>query len=328
MKVKKEYVILVLVIVALVFYLTLQSANHEPGELPQPARVESADIDRMVVSGQPDGSVELVKKDEKWFIQPQAYPADTVKVKNMANAAAQLTLTALVSESGSYERYGLAEGKRITVDAFRGSDAVRRFHIGEPAPTFQHTFVLIDGDPNVYHARGQLKRTFEHTIADLRDKTILDLSRESIATMTLSKGDRTIELTKKEIAPPADETQEDKAETPSPPPSPKVEWHDAHGQVVAKEEVDALLNGIARLNCDGYLDDTVKDGLGAPRWQITLKDDQGEYAVQVFAPENDTADKIPAASSATPYPFVLNKSRVENFEKSIDKLMGIEEAGK
>ena len=323
MKVKKEYVILILVIVALVFYLTMKSANHNESELPQPAQVDSAKINRIMVSEKSYGTVELVKKDEKWFIEPKGYPADSIKVKNMANAIADLTLTALVSESGSYERYGLAEDKKIAVQAFDGSNAVRTLDIGETAPTSQHTFVLLAGDPNVYHARGQLKRTFEHTIDDLRDKTVFDLSRESVGEIGLQKGDRSIHLIKKEIAKPAEEAQGNQKEKPAQ--APKIEWHDAQGQSVETSAVDRLLGSMARLNCDGYLEDTAKENLKDPQWAVTLKDDQNEYTISVYAPENKDADKIPATASANPYPFVLNKSRVESLEKSIDKLLGIEE---
>ena len=325
MKVKKEYIILILVIVALIFYLTMQSTNDSEGELPQLAEVNNAEINRIVISKKSGETVTLEKKDEKWFVEPQDYPADSVKVKNMANAIADLTITALVSESGSYQRYGLGEDKRIKVEAFIGDKAVRTLNIGEAAPTHQHTFVLLKDDANVYHARGQLKRTFEHTIDDLRDKTVFDLSRERIGEIALRKGDRTVQLTKKEIAPEATEAKEEKSETAAPPPKPKTEWRNAEDQTADKTTIDRLLGSISRLNCDGYLEDSAKEGLKEPTWTITLRDDQGEHALSAYKPGNPEAESIPATATTNPYPFVLNKGRVESLEKSIDKLLGIEE---
>ncbi len=325
MKVKKEYIILILVIMALIFYLTMTSTNDHDGELPQPAKVDNAKINRIVISEKGKEAVTLAKKDEKWFVDPQGYPADSVKVKNMANAIADLTLTALVSESGSYERYGLSKEKKIVVQAFVDGDEVRSFDIGEAAPTFQHTFVLLKGDNSVYHARGQLKRIFEHTIDDLRDKTVFDLSRESISEIALQKGEHTIQLTKTEIPPKAAEATKEKSETPTPPSKPKIEWQDAKGQSVDKGTVDRLLGSITRMNCDGYMEDSAKEGLKTATWTITLKDDQGQHAISVYAPDKPETEKIPATATSNPYPFVLNKGRVESLEKSVDKLLGIEE---
>ena len=325
MKVKKEYIILILVIVGLIFYLTMKSTNDHGSELPRPAKVDNAKINRIVISQKGREALTLAKKDEKWFVDPQGYPADSVKVRNMANTIADLTLTALVSESGSYERYGLSGEKKITVEAFADGAAVRNFDIGEAAPTSQHTFVLLKGDTNVYHARGHLKRTFEHTIDDLRDKTVFDLSRESITEIALQKGERILQLTKTELPPKATESAEEKPETATPPSKPKIEWRDAKDQIVDKGTVDRLLGSISRMNCDGYMEDSTKAGLKAATWTITLKDDQGEHAISVYVADNPEAEKIPATATANPYPFVLNKGRVESLEKSIDKLLGIEE---
>lgn len=325
MKVKKEYTILILVIVALIFYLTMKSTNDSEGELPQPAEVDNVEINRIVISKKSGETVTLSKKDEKWFVEPQGYPADSVKVNNMANAIADLTITALVSESGSYQRYGLSEDKKIKVEAFIGDKAVRNLDIGEAAPTFQHTFVLLKDDANVYHARGQLKRTFEHTIDDLRDKTVFDLSRESIGEIALRKGDRTIQLTKKEIIPETAEPKGEKSEAAAQPPKPKTEWRDAEDQTADKTTIDRLLGSIARMNCDGYLEDSAKEGLQEPTWTITLKDDQGEHTFSVYAPETPDSEKITATATTNPYGFVLNKGRVESLEKSVDKLLGLEE---
>lgn len=138
MKVKKEYLLLILIIVALSIYLAVQRTNHEDSELPKLAELDSNKVSRMLIT-KADTSIELAKKDEQWLIKPQDYPADTVKVKNILNAAAKLTTTALVSETGSYERYDLSSSKRTVVKVFNGQELEREFSIGKAAPTFQHT---------------------------------------------------------------------------------------------------------------------------------------------------------------------------------------------
>ncbi|MBI5062936.1 MAG: DUF4340 domain-containing protein, partial [Desulfatitalea sp.] len=346
MKLKKEYILLALVVVALVLYLTLRSANHDEEDLPQPVKIEIAKINRLVVTDKENPPVELVKKDEKWFIEPQGYAADSVKAKNMVNAVAELDLTALVSESKNYDRYELTPKTRINIQAFGdGGTPLRAFDIGKAAPTFQHTFVVMDGDPKIYHARGQLRNTFEQNVEALRDKTIFDVDKESINALTIQKEGKRLAVTKvmppKEEAPaatpmPSPEASKEASATATPtptatpaePPAPK--WQAADGQELDKAEVERILGALARLQCDSYLDDAAKakQTQGQALATLTFKNDQGEYTLSVFPKEAEKADKVPALASTTPYGFVLNEYRLKEIEKTINKLLGIEEVKK
>jgi hypothetical protein len=340
MKLKKEYLLLTLVVVALVVYLTTRSANHDEEDLPQPAKIETAKVNRLVVTDKENPPVALVKKDEKWFIEPQGYAADGIKAKNMVNAVAELALTALVSESKNYDRYELTPQTRISVQAFGdGGARLRAFDIGKAAPTFQHTFVTLDGDSKIYHARGQLRNTFEQNVEALRDKSIFDIDKEGITSLTIQKQGKQLAATKvtppKAEAPAATPAPSPEAATetsatatpsatPAEPPAPK--WQAADGQELDKAEIERILGAVARLQCDSYLDDAAKAKLtqGTALATLTFKNDQGEYTLSVFPKEIETADKVPALSSTTPYGFVLNEHRLKEIEKTIDQLLGLE----
>lgn len=327
MKFKKEYLILIVVIAALVLYLSTRSLNRNGDQLPQPAKLESAKIDRLVVTDKKNASLELVKKDERWFIEPQEYPADGVKVKNMISAISDLTLTALVSESGSYDRYGLTEGDKISVQAFSGGDAVRGFSIGKVAPTYQHTFVLLKGNPNVYHARGQLVRTFDQSVGSLRDKTIFDVDKEGITAVTLKKGDKTLTLNKAQIAKPEPEPDEAKKnDTPAQPPA--TQWQAPDGQTVDQNVADRLLGEINRLSCESFLPDDAKTNMGDPLWTISFKKGETEQNLSVYPKLDDKADKMPATASTSKYAFLLNQPRIDTIERDMNSLLGIKTADK
>ncbi|MBT8339405.1 MAG: DUF4340 domain-containing protein [Desulfatitalea sp.] len=327
MKFKKEYLILIIAIAALALYLTLRSQGQHDGNLPQPTAVEKLDIDRIAFSVKDKPAIILVKKDEHWQIEPQGYPADDVKVKNMVNASADLKLTALASESENYVRYDLTKDKQISVKAFADGKIVREFFIGKAAPTFQHTFVLLAGDANVYHARGQLGRTFEQSIENLRDKTIFDVDKTRISEVVLKKGDAALKLVKKEILPEPekkDEANEVQTEPETPPVAPEIQWHNADGQAVENSAVDSLLGDIARMDCDAFLEKETQDRQDDTAWSITFKDDEGQYTLTIHAPADDAAGKFPATASSSPYTFELNKTRVERWEKELNKLLGIQ----
>lgn len=317
MKTKTEYVVLATVIILLAIYLVLRPSGPDPDRLPQPQPVDEAAINRLVITDKHGTGIELVKKDERWFIQPHGYPGNTATVRNMARAAADLTLTALVSESGNYERYGLGPSDQIHVQAFSNGNPVRAFHIGRTAPTHQHTFVLLAGNPNVYHARGTIARTFDHTVDSLRDKTVFDFDESIVTVMAIQRGEQSAVLTQEPIE---DRGKTPEARDPGIPTS--KEWRDGAGNAVDQEAVTQLLNTMARMDCDGYMDDQASERLTDARWSVTFETLEGDFTLLVFPKENEEDNEVPAMASTTPYAFFLNEDRVQRMETSLNALLG------
>lgn len=318
MKLKKEYLILLLVIAALGTYLMMRSKDQTHFELPRLSEVQSDKINRLVIS-KADGAIELNKKDDQWTIGPKAYKADSIKVKNMLKAAVDLSITALVSESENYERYDLADDKKVRVQAFADKEILRDFAIGRQAPTGQHTFVRLADDPKVYHARGNIHFTFDSTVDDLRDETVLAFEKSDITSLAIARGKQNLTLTRKEVLQeketPSDEEKEERK------PQTKIQWIDSNGIVVRQAVVESLINDLSRLKCNDYLQDNAGDGLHNPTWTVTLNSENADHTLSVFNKESEESIEFPAVSSGTPYAFTLHKSRVEKFEKNIDRLL-------
>jgi hypothetical protein len=322
MQLKKEYLILLLVIAALGAYLMMRSKDQTHFELPRLSEVESNKINRFVIS-KDDSTIELNKKDDQWTIGPKAYKADGIKVKNMLKAAVDLSITALVSESENYERYDLADEKKVNVQAFADKEILRNFAIGRQAPTSQHTFVRLADDPRVYHARGNIHFTFDNTVDDLRDETVLAYEKSDIKGLTIAKGKQSLTLTRKEVlqekeTPSGEKKEEQKPQT-------KSQWMDSNGTVAREAIVESLINDLSRLKCNDYLEDSARDSLNNPTWTVTLNSENGDHTLSVFNKESEESIEFPAISSGTPYAFILNKSRVEKFEKDINQLLSPEE---
>jgi hypothetical protein len=323
MKFKKEVLILIVAIAVLLLYLTLRSTNRNEIQLPQPAQLEKTAISRLVLTGKQNAPLELVKKDARWFIEPHGYPVDNVKVNNMLHSISELKLTALVSESGSYDRYGLGAGEKISVQAYRGDSALRAFSIGKPAPTFQHTFILMEGDSRVYHARGQLERTFEQSVESLRDKTIFDIDKDSITSLTLEKKGKKLDVSKIRMdrrQPLPENEQQEESQVPAP----TTEWQADGGRKVDQKSVERLLEDIDHLMCDAFLEDdagkTLKDSL----WRVTFKRGEEEFSFAVYPKMDEAASQLPLTASTTPYAFLLQETRLDNIEKHLNTLLGIE----
>lgn len=326
MKLKKEYLILIVVIAALGLYLATRSLNRNNDQLPQPAKLENAKIDRLLLTDKKNPTLELVKKDEHWFIEPKGYPADDAKIKNMVNTISNLELTALVSESGNYDRYGLSPDQKVFVQAFSGGTAVRAFSIGKEAPTYRHTFVQMKGDPNVYHARGQLVHTFDQNISGLRDKSIFNVDKADITGVTLKKSGKELTLAKKEV--PAKKSAPEAKKDATSKQAPTTEWQAADGRTVDQNGMDRLLGEIDHLDCDSFLQDDAKAKLSNAVWTITFKKGQQENSLSVYPKLEDKVERMPAMASTTQYAFLLNQTRINAIEKSMDDLLGIKEKKK
>ena len=169
MKLKKEYVILAVVIVGLSIYLLTRQTDRTLYRLPQLPPVSAKSITRIDING-PEGMISLNRADDSWTIGEQKYPADRAKVSRMLDAISDLSLTAMMSESKDYVRYDLTDKNKISVKAWAGTTPERELDIGKVGPSFRHTFVKLAGDANVYQARNNFRTTFEQGVEDLRDK--------------------------------------------------------------------------------------------------------------------------------------------------------------
>ena len=75
MKVKKEFIILPLVIIALSAYLVMRSSDRTQYRLPDVPQVAAQEISRLqITKGQ--ATIVINKKDDKWYIAPEEFPAD------------------------------------------------------------------------------------------------------------------------------------------------------------------------------------------------------------------------------------------------------------
>lgn len=320
MKIKKEYFILAGVMVALILYLVLHRSDRTHYKLPDITGVSGKQISKLEIV-KADKTLVLNKKDNTWYIDPKGYPADSDKVKSMIDVIEKLTLTALVSESKNYVRYDLTDDKKLTVKAWNGKTLSREFDIGKAANTYQHTFVRLATDSNVYHARGDFRRKFNQTLDELRDKTVLSYTQKHIREITLTKDKKTVTLTQNQILEQKGK-KKDKPDTTSEKPETTIVWQDAEGKKTDTAKVDRLLSSLNSLECETYINAAKKDDLKNPTYAVSLKEDK-EYSLSVFAKKDKDAKTYPAISSGNDYPFLLSESQVEGIKSKIEDIMEI-----
>jgi len=312
MKVKKEYIILAIVIIALAVYLAMRTSDRTQYELPDIPLLISKEISKLQIT-RDKGIIVLNKKDDKWYIAPEEYLADGSKVKDMLSAIENLTVTALVSESKNYILYDLNGEKRINVKAWQGENLKRDVDLGKTASSFRHTFVKMAGDERVYHARGNFRNNFDFKVDDLRDKLVLALSAVDIQQIQVAGDQQSLTLNKTPVSVVVEGTQTEKKTEVTPAANQPV-WQSADGQAVDETVVQQILTAASKLRCEKYITDRRKDEFTSPLYTLQLNGAQ-EYSLSIFAKIAEEDTNYPAVSSGSDYAFLLSDSQVDRIMK-------------
>ena len=314
MKLKIEYLILLIVIAALIAYLALHKSDRTLYELPQLPAIGAQDISRLEIAKAGE-TIVVKKQDDAWHIEPGDHAADGTKIRDMVDVLGNLAVTALVSESGSYERYDLNDDRKIAVKAWAGGTVRRDFYIGKTAPTYHHTFVRLAGNDNVFHARGDFRRTFDLSRDDLRDKTVMAFDAGDIQEISITRKGITERFT--QVPLPRDASSEGTAEPQSS--EGASAWKNSRGAEIDGSRVEALLSDLSSLKCESYLEGKRKADFADPIITLMLKGTR-EYLLTIYRKEEEADEGVPALSSATGEPFLLTDQRIESLQTAIDGL--------
>ena len=319
MKIKKEYIILAVIIIALSVYLVMRRGDRTLYELPQMPQVPQKEITRIEIT-RGKAIIDLTKKDDSWYIAPKEYPADAGKVKNMLDNIEKLTLTALVSESQNYDLYDLSGEAKINVKAWQADSLKRDIDVGKTASSFRHTFVKTAGDERVFHARGNFRNTYDTTIDDLRDKLILTYPPSEIQQIQITAENQTFILNRIQLPETKESPTADKKEDASPP-AQKAGWQTSDGRTADEAAVNRLLNTLSSLRCDTFIEDRAKeDFTTTPLINIQLKGSQ-EYSLSIFAKAEEKETQQLAISSASKYAFLLTDSQTQGIMKDSSAIL-------
>jgi hypothetical protein len=311
---KKEYIILAVVIVVLALVLLLRNRDRTHYTLPELEPIEKMEVTRLVIS-QADSALTLARHDATWKIEPYGYPVDRTHIDKMLDALGDFALTTLVSEAKNYVPYELNDEKRIGIEAFMGETRIAQFDIGKPASTYRHTFVRLADDPKVYQARSNLRSVFDKEIKQLRDKVVLTVEKEYITGVTFTGEAGSLALQHfgpgSEAVPPVG--------ADSLVPEPLSPWRTAEGEEADENTVTRIIDRLVNLKCDSYIYGKTKDDFTDPILTVTIEGSES-VVLSVFEKRDD--NKYPALSSESDYPFLLAEWAVKQINKTPDELMG------
>ncbi|WP_457553735.1 DUF4340 domain-containing protein [Desulfobacula sp.] len=303
---KKEYLILIALILILAAYLLFHKENTDNFTLPEIAKIDISKITGLVIDKK-EGSIEFTKKKDLWLITDKEYPADSSLVQSILDTLKSLKLSELVSQKQDLGRYELDDENRIQVKAVAGQKTIFEFTMGKTAPSFNHTFVMLINDKNIYYAKGNFRTHFDKTIENFRDKKVLEFKEDSIKQFTIEKEGISKTLVSKK--------DKDKKKT-------AIIWQSDKDTPADEKMVSSLLSSVSFLKCEKYLGSFTKNKLGKEKslCRIHLKN---EKSIELTLFKTETEDNLIGISSMNEYVFALNQYNGKEILSAVDELLGI-----
>ncbi len=305
---KKEYLILIVVIIFASSYLLLHKENRDNYKLPEIEDINTSKLTGIIINSS-NGNIKFIKKGESWVLTDKEFPADSSSVQDMFDILKTFKLTALVSQNKNLQKYELDKKKHVRVKLLENNKTIFEFTIGKLAPSFNHTFVMLANDKNIYHANGSFRGHFNQSLDDFRDKKVLEFHEKSIKQFSIEKDGKTKTLISKE------EKEEEKEN--------HITWSSEDGTSADKKVVSDLLSSISFLKCEQYPatpdKGSLKDKQPLCRIQLENKD-----TIELTIYKNDKQDNFIGISSMSDYLFSLSEFDGSRIVENIEKLLGIE----
>lgn len=281
---KAVYLIL---IVLLFLILVLQQFLGRPVQ-PKISPIE-ADISAMtIVDG--EKTIELSKNGDDWLIGSESYPGDAGKIENLAEKISRLQPLERVSSSGYLRPYRLDENEAVMVTIFSGTEELRSVLIGKAGTTGRQSYIRFPGKDEVLLVSGNLRRDFEVSVGDLREKQLFTLDPASVRRLVLAKT----------------------GEEPGGFSRTTEGWTSGAGGPADAELLDEYVRNYAAFNVQDFPENAMDTG--ELIMQVILETDGGEISVEILT-ETEEGSYL-ARSSATPYIFSLAAYKARQLIKS------------
>lgn len=276
MKAKREYIVLIAIIIVLAAVYGLQQnvKNKKAETLPQTPIFAATDLTRIEIVT-PEAEL-VMGRDENggWVLLPHGYPVEERLSSIMTEGLANFKVTAVISESDrDYPRYQLDDARKVLVKAYTGENQVLNFNLGAVvAGNLRHNYVKLNGDPKVYHGRGNLRTFFDTNEFELRQKQVLKFNVNDIDEIALSAKGTELAIKSQTV------TDVDGNEI-------KI-WLGPGDFYVESGLVETFLGFVADTNVYDFLPISEED-LGPERYTLSLLDydNAKEHVLYVYGPD-------------------------------------------
>jgi hypothetical protein len=305
------------VIIVLVIFLVFSGKDKKSGDIPKIKSFDSADE---IIIAKNNKQLRLFKKDNKWLINEQAFPADKSKAEYLEKEMKELNITDFISKEPYLAKYELNPEKAVRITVKGNGKVYRDIFIGKASSTFRSAYIKFENDPRIFLANGNLSDEFNKDVEDLRDKQIYNVGRDEVVFFELVYGGKlsfekkTEEVEEKSDAKDAKnakekDKQKEKKKT-------KVEtWicKEYRNTAIDKNKVDSFVTSFSSISADSYSAVEKKDIKGLV-CQIKVKVYNKEIEFKIHKKEKEN---YLCTSSESPYVFALREDNVKKYFKSL-----------
>jgi hypothetical protein len=181
------------------------SEHHKPAAdtsataaTPAPAvlKINPPDVTALTVKMKGSEPIALEKaSDGKWRITaPKPYPADQDAVIGMLGSLSYLNADRVVDEkSTDRSQYGLT-APTVELDITQKGQGTRQLLIGDDTPAGGDAYAAVASDQKVFTIASYNKSGLQKNLNDLRDKSLISLSPDTLSRVEVLKKGQTIEF--------------------------------------------------------------------------------------------------------------------------------------
>jgi hypothetical protein len=304
------------VIVVLLGFIVLNNIDFS-SDIPKVKEIKG-DIDAIEIehSGK---KISIVKKDKKWLIGKEMYPADTSTVERMIKKMQKIKITDLISKNAFYQTYDLTPEKGVSVKIMEKGQVKRQLLLGKKATAGQQTYVRYDNKKPVFLMTGATVHDFKRTVNALRDKKIFTVSKNAISEFSVNYKGRYFTFYQKEVEDKKPAKKKKGLKIPQKTKKKKIWLCRQYGNVkLSKARMNSLISNFSPLKAASFTDDK-KKSLSRATAVITLKAFSKEISLNIY--DMDDKKQYRATSSESPYVFTLSRWRAQKFFfENIEKL--------
>jgi len=316
--VRKEYIILLIIIVISVSYLLKKDNDKTEINLPELVRIDKKDIKKIEIKNS-KGKFVLAKNDNKWKLEQSGFPVMEGKAEKMLELLSDTDISDLISKTGLYERYGLTENNRAVVIAYKDNAKIRELEIGNKAEAGNRTFVKLKGDKNIYQARGDFKNVFDIDKDNIIDKKIFTFYKDDITELIINQGEKKYHFLKVDESELKNGKKKKSEEANDVKKEKKLIWVNADNKAEANnEEIDAYISDNSSLRCESYIEKGKFKNKEITLDIIFIDKNRRNYRLSLYGNLSDikNINKITATSPDRGFLFIMSKDRIEKLLKN------------
>ncbi len=303
---KKKIISLTIIAILAIFLVVKKYANFSG--LQETVKWENPD--EILIKSKAE-TVRIYKKDSKWVINDEAYPASEAAVQSVVSKLQEFKLAEVITDKPYYDKYDLGDESGVEVTVTKSDKTVLNAVIGKKSSAGSKVYAKNKSENAVYLADGISQTDLNKGLNNWREKKIYSVNKDIVAKFMIQYGteNSVYKKTEKKVETMSDSKPEESTEKAV------SEWELEGSSVKMNQELlSDILGEITNVFAASFLDtpNTEKEIL---RVIITA---EKEYILDIIKKDSD--GKYICRTPESPYTFKMEPYKVEKFMKKAEDI--------